>query len=735
MSVSGNGLYKFGEFRLDAVEKLLWSDDRRIPLTPKVFEMLQVFLESDGKLISKEDLMNKIWVNNFVEESNLTFTIRRLRKILNDDAHQPKFIETVPRRGYRFIAEVSRAAEAVPQFPEAENTGEKSDSFAAPAADSVAVPESDVPPTVKDSAPNRKYIAFGLTVFLLITFLASGAIYREAVQTIAPDFSRMEFSRITNDGRAILAAISPDGKYIVHVRDGGGTQSLLVRQAEETKDIAVVEPQFIQYWGITVAPDNQRIFYTAWEANKSDAVLYQVPILGGTPRKVLEMIDSAVSFSPDGKKIAYLRTRNSAGISELVTAKTDGTEIDVLATRRSPETFDVSHGSPAWSPDGESIAAVGASTTLGVKSRLIAFDVGSGGQKNLTEQNWVNIEQVEWLRDQSGLLMNAGENSFQWRQIWHVSFPDGEARKITNDLNDYAGVRLTADSKKILTVQQEQITHHWITPDSDLMNGRPILSEAGKNAETEGVAWSPEGSLILRFSQNNQDSIWRTDADGGNPKQLTFDSNDIEPTVSADGETIIFSSKQTGIYRLWRTDKNGENRRLLTDEASEAETFANCSPVAPVCVYQRGWKNADVYRISLTTGEKTSLTDRGQQIRPAISPDGKQFAFYSLGENDVWSLAIASIEDGAISKQFPIAETVVARYVRWTPDGENIAYIDTQNKVSNIVLQPLNGGEPRRITDFKAEEIFYFDWSRDGRRFAVTRGTLINNVVAISYAK
>lgn len=728
MSLSSNDLYEFGEFRLDADEKSLSVENNRLPLTPKVFQMLSVFLESDGKLLSKDELMNKIWTNSFVEESNLTFTIRQLRKVLNDDAHQPKFIETVPRRGYRFIAKVNKIPVDALKFAAAET-----EIFAAK-QESFIASEKNLPTASENSRPNRKFIAFGLVLFSFFTLSLSGFIYREAVQSTAPNFNQIKFSRITNDGKAVISAISPDGKYIVHVKNEGAAQSLWVRQAEETKDIQVVEPQPVQYWGISVSPDNQRIFYTAWEANKSDAILYQVPILGGTPRKVLEMIDSAVSFSPDGKKIAYLRTFNSAGISELVTANADGTEINVLATRNAPDSFDVLHGSPAWSPDGKIIAAVGASTTLGVKSLLITFDAEDGEQKSLTGQNWLNVEQIEWLRDQSGLLMNAGENSFQWKQIWHVSFPDGQARKITNDLNDYAGVKLTNDSKKLLTVQQEQITHHWIAPGSDLMNGRLILSEAGKNAETEGVAWSPEGRLILRFSQNNQDSIWQIEADGSNPKQLTFNSNDIEPAVSADGNTIIYSSKQTGIYRLWRMDKNGENRKLLTDEEGEAETFANCSPVSPVCVYQRGWKSADIYKISLTTGEKTPLITFGQQMRPAISPDGKSVAFYSLGENDVWSLAIAAIDDGRILKQFPITETVVARYVRWTPDGKNLAYIDTENKVSNIVFQPAGGGSPRRITDFKAEEIFYFDWSRDGKQFALTRGTLINNVVAISSA-
>ncbi|MEO8042655.1 MAG: winged helix-turn-helix domain-containing protein, partial [Acidobacteriota bacterium] len=108
MSLSSNNIFEFEGFRLDLAEKNLTRDGDAIPVTPKVFETLKIFVENAGRLIEKDELMEKLWHERFVEESNLTFNIKMVRKALGDDASKPRFIETVPKRGYRFIAEVQR---------------------------------------------------------------------------------------------------------------------------------------------------------------------------------------------------------------------------------------------------------------------------------------------------------------------------------------------------------------------------------------------------------------------------------------------------------------------------------------------------------------------------------------------------------------------------------------------------------------------------------------------------
>src|SRR5687768_6208506 len=137
--------YEFGNFRLDPSEKVLFCENKPVPLTPKVFETLQIFVEHAGRLLHKDELMQKIWQDRFVEESNLTFNIKMLRRVLNDDAHQPRFIETVPRRGYRFIAEVKESFADIAAATELEKT----------------IPEPAPP------APKRSYLTIALASVLV----------------------------------------------------------------------------------------------------------------------------------------------------------------------------------------------------------------------------------------------------------------------------------------------------------------------------------------------------------------------------------------------------------------------------------------------------------------------------------------------------------------------------------------------------------------------------------------
>src|SRR5215213_10528732 len=106
MPAKSKQVYEFATFRLDRSEKVLLNQGKPVPLTPKVFDTLEILVENSGKLLEKDELMRRLWQDHFVEESNLTSNIKVLRKALGDDAARPKFIETVPRRGYRFIGDV-----------------------------------------------------------------------------------------------------------------------------------------------------------------------------------------------------------------------------------------------------------------------------------------------------------------------------------------------------------------------------------------------------------------------------------------------------------------------------------------------------------------------------------------------------------------------------------------------------------------------------------------------------
>src|SRR5262245_20544534 len=118
MSASPKHLYQFGVFAVDTDQRVLLREGKPQPLAPKIFETLLILVENNGRIVAKDELMNRLWPDSFVEEANLTFNIQQIRKCLGDNARKPLYVETIARRGYRFIADVKT------YFPDSESRDE-----------------------------------------------------------------------------------------------------------------------------------------------------------------------------------------------------------------------------------------------------------------------------------------------------------------------------------------------------------------------------------------------------------------------------------------------------------------------------------------------------------------------------------------------------------------------------------------------------------------------------------
>src|SRR5687768_2531175 len=305
-------------------------------------------------------------------------------------------------------------------------------------------------------------------------------------------FQQMQITKLTFTGKATNAVISPDGKQVVYVVDDGGRRSLWLRQVATATDVQLAAPEDIYYFSLTISPDGNFLYYAYGGTTIQNRVLYRMPVLGGTPRKVVDDIGSPIGFSPDGKQIAFVRSRlREGGVpggvrggigqgeggliqgeSALMIANADGTEERKIATRQGgPNRFgNLFNGGVAWSPDGRRIATVARGTdSAGRFQNVIEVPVEGGAERVLTSQRWYQIQRLTWLSDGSGLVMTAAEKASdnRRRQIWHLSYPGGEARKITNDLNNYTSISLNADSSVLVTVQENETTDIWVAPGGD----------------------------------------------------------------------------------------------------------------------------------------------------------------------------------------------------------------------------------------------------------------------------
>jgi Tol biopolymer transport system component len=553
-------------------------------------------------------------------------------------------------------------------------------------------------------------------------------------------FQAMQVSRFTASGNILTAAISPDGKYVATVLDESGLQSLWMRQvAANTSSIRLIAPALLDYWGLTFSNDSNFIYYVSWVRNESDAGLYALPVLGGTPRKLPTLIDTPISFSPAGDHFAYVFSSSTKGESYVKMADLDGGGIQMLAKRQKPEFFAAYPGGPAWSPDGKFIAyAAGGSLEEG--GRHVSVFVANAQDKTerqLTVQSWLEIGRVAWLGDGSGLVISAREQMDAPRQLWFVSYPDGAARKITNDLHDYDNVSLTADGKTLAAVQIHGAFSISVAPhsngnhaDSDPSNQtREIFSEVG--IERERIAWTPDNRLVYCSRVSGNWDIWVMNKDGTEQKQLNVDShNDLFPAVSTDGRYIFFGSDRAGTFNIWRMEIDGSHPTQLT--RGRSQTRPEVTPNGQWVVYQQGIgaDEPSIWRVPAVGGEPERLTE-SSAFWPVASPDGRLLAHVYLDEKG-WGVAVRPLERVAAARKFPFPATVGSRVFRWTPDGQALAYIVNENGASNIWLQPLNGDAPTQWTNYKVGQLISFAWSLDGQWSAYMRHTATSDVVLLS---
>jgi len=520
----------------------------------------------------------------------------------------------------------------------------------------------------------------------------------------------MRITRIPNMDKADTVAISPDGLHIAEVamiHDQYGI--FLVDMASNDSYLILPASGNTFLTDLTFSKDGGKIFYV------EDDVLYQVPVWGGDRVKLMANVESPLTIAPDEKQVAFIRRRDSDRESALMVVNIDGSGERVMGTRKKPEFLDL----PTWSPDGKLIACSVGLNTSTRSEHLIAFVVSTGQEKPLTSQRWQGFTQTMWLPDGSGLLAIASETFGGPIQIWHISYPELEVTRVTNDLDDYGGLSLTADGKSLVTFQVTTSSGLWVVPQAQPRAAKPITRS--ERPLYRIVSFTPDGKLVFPSTISGEQEIWTMNADGTNPKQLTANAGrNMMANVCPNGRYIVFASNRanTGAFNIWRMDMDGGNPVQLTHGDGEAGPF--CSPDGLWVLYSKGGPEVldaqkTIWKIPIDGGEPMQLTTLPSNAS-AISPDGTLFAcWYKEDAKSPWKLALIPVGGGQPIQLFE-APPGQRSWPRWTPDGQAVSYVRTSREgVSNIWSQPISGGPPKQVTQFTSEKIDGFDWSRDGQ--------------------
>jgi serine/threonine protein kinase len=573
-------------------------------------------------------------------------------------------------------------------------------------------------------------------VFAIVAFGAGLAfgLYKLFVQNKPRDtgaglFKQAQAIKLTTNGNTVVAAISPDGKYIAYAMEEAGKQSLWLRQVAISSNVRLLPLADAEYYAISFSADGNFIYY-AMADRQTRPTVYKVPVLGGSPTKVLEKLTGPVAFSPDGKHIASVNIDQEKQEATLSVANVDGTEKRAILARKAPNYFDW----VAWSPDGKSIACPMRANDGSIQLvTIVEVQVADGAEKVIASEKWLSNGQIVWLSDKSGLVLIAKHQDSSFDQIWHVSYPDGVVQSITNDLYDYRGVSLSNDSTQLVSVQTLRLSNIWLGKSAKDYSTTQITPGVGTYYDLAGT---PDGKILYASDASGSADIWEMATDGTSQKQLTAGAGrNYAPQASPDGSYIVFHSNRSGGWQIWRMDRDGSNPKQLTFDNPDSN-WPEVSPDGKWIVYHRlnAGQTMTLWKIGIDGGSPVQLTDQAA-LRPTISPDGKWIAYWHFTDPPVQrvQLAVMPFEGGQPAKVFDMPPSSVVGWdavLKWMPDGRGLTYVDYRNNIQNIWMQPVSGDAPTQLTDFKDNQIFSFAWLHDGRLIS-SRGFRTNDAVLI----
>jgi eukaryotic-like serine/threonine-protein kinase len=610
------------------------------------------------------------------------------------------------------------------------------------ASGAVAVPASSS--AVRVAEQHKWGVTFGAFAALILLAAAGYGIYAFMVRSGAAPFQNFTVTQITNTGKAVLAAISPDGKYILNVQNDNGQQSLWLRNVPTGSDTQIIPPATGIYRHLAFSPDGNYVYFEKASNSQGTAFnLYRAPVLGGAPKAIVHDIDTDIAFSPDGEHMAYIRGNDpEVGKYRILEANPDGSNETVLEIARPTRGADPRNVS--WSPDGKLITYSFPSSGDNL-SYIETFGPVSKKVGTLAALKNDQVSVFKWLPGGRFLLaLFTGKGQGFARAHIGLLSPDGKLQTVTRDTNNYATLTVSADGKSVSTVQVKT-TRSFSLLSADDLKKPGATGKIVQATDPAMVQWTPDGKLVLSDGQK----IIRMDADGQNATTLVGDpeAGILGFTPCGDQYLLItWAFHQGNSVVIWRTNADGSDPKQLTSQFFETDPVCSADRKS---VYFLDRPPEKVMRVPIDGGKSEIVPGTAVPNMFAYgslnfaSSDGRSLLLVADVNNPVTFDAFAELETVDLQSggsNSPKVQALDTRFgggrslnprVQLLPGGNAMAYVINENGVDNLWAQPLDGSPGHLLTHFTSELITDFHWSPDGKNLAVVREHDVADVVLL----
>jgi len=596
----------------------------------------------------------------------------------------------------------------------------------------------------------RRGMRWGVLVLIVIVAALVGSfigdiLHNRYAHHDQTTFMKMTISAITSSGTIRSPAISSDGKWLAFVQSDNAVSNLWIHQLATSSMAKIAPVATATFVGVAFSPDGNYLYFIDRDSKSDHSTLYQIPSLGGEPRQILFDVDSPISFAPDGKRFAFIRQSPENMTSSLMLVNADGSKPQQLAVLTFPASF--SSSGPSWSPDGKLIVVQRTAPPGSEEDVIETIAVASGAEKRLASSQWIYPAQMNWLRDGSGILLALSNNASFNAQIWEVAYPSGNLLRITNDLNYYAGTSVSGDDTTLATTQ---LSFASVLSTAGGGTGGPfsephnITSGVGRADGFGGIAWASPDRIFYSYYTSGAMRLASVSPQGADVRDLTIASGSpLWPSACVKGGFFVFSVFDTpGHASVWRSNFEGGNLKQIT--SGPTDLHPSCTPDGKSVVYQDSSTGVPRLMKVAVDGGTPNQIGKIPLEWPVVSPDGATVVgAYDLGPDKPPRLGAVGIESGEIQNVYNLPSGAdlmggPGTKVAWSNDGRSILFLVANNGTSNVWAQSVAPpgkmpAPPRQITNFSSDMIWSFALSPSGDEMVFARGRRISDAVLISH--